>query len=191
MSSRSRQATVALLAVVCICLVAACGSSAGATAASGAASSSGPASQGPSTAPEGVSGSTHEFSATLEVTGAVTQTASFTQNLGGRPACPDFAQAGIAGNGPSALWYLPNNPDSTFLMTWDVLTYKGPGTYSDPSANSVSLSAGGQVFDQWPTSVVSVTVNADGSGSSSFQNLHPYPQASTAMVSGTETWTCS
>ena len=182
-----RQCATVVLSLACLVTVSACGSS---SPPSGAASSSGPASQGPSTAPESVSGSTHEFSATLGVTGAVQQTASFTQNLGGRPACPAFAQAGIAGIGPSA-WYLPDNPDATFLMTWDLLTYKGPGTYTDPAAMSASLSAGGQVFDQWPTSVLSVTVKADGSGWASFQNLHPYPQASTAMVSGTETWTCS
>ena len=89
------------------------------------------------------------------------------------------------------MWYLPNNSDSSFLMTWDVLTYTGPGTYMGSAANSANLAAAGEQFVALtPTSsTLSVTVNADGSGSATFSNLQD--QATKAAVSGTETWTCS
>ena len=89
------------------------------------------------------------------------------------------------------MWYLPDTSDYTFLLTWDVLTYTGPGTYTGATANSVDLTAGGQQYvGLTPTSaVLSVTVNADGSGSATFSNLQS--QATQAAVSGSETWTCS
>ena len=184
---RSVAGIVALASVAL--LIAACGSSSTATDSTNLGGSSGQAAGATAGV---VSDGTHEFTATLSVTGAVTKSASFTQGIAGRPACAAFAQAGIPGAGTNPkLWYLPNNPDSTFLMTWDVLTYTGPGTYTGSSANSVNLSAGGQQFVALtPTSsTLSVTVNADGSGSATFSNLQN--QATSAAVSGTETWTCS
>jgi len=184
---RSVAGIVALASVAL--LIAACGSSRTATDTANMAGSS---SQAAGATTGAISGSTHAFAATLSVTGAVTKSASFTESIAGRPACAAFAQAGIPGTAAnSKLWYLPNNPDSTFLMTWDVLTYTGPGTYADPSTLSVSLAAAGEQFVALtPTSsTLSVTVNADGSGSATFSNLQD--QATKAAVSGTETWTCS
>ena len=169
-------------------LIAACGSSSTATDTANMAGSS---SQAAGATTGAVSGGTHAFAATLSVTGAVTKSASFTESIAGRPACAAFAQAGIAAGVHPKVWYLPNNSDSSFLMTWDVLTYTGPGTYADPSTLSVSLAAAGEQFVALtPTSsTLSVTVNADGSGSATFSNLQD--QATKAAVSGTETWTCS
>ena len=184
---RSIAGIVALASVAL--LIAACGSSSTATNATNVGGSSSP-DAGPTTG--AASGGTHEFTATLSVTGAVTKSASFTEGIAGRPACAAFAQAGIPGTGANPkVWYLPNNPDYTFLMTWDVLTYTGPGTYTGSAANSANLAAGGQQFVALtPTSsTLSVTVNADGSGSATFSNLQN--QATKAAVSGTETWTCS
>ena len=169
-------------------LIAACGSSSTAT---DATHLGGGPSQAAGATTGAVSGSTHAFAATLSVTGAVPKSASFTESIAGRPACAAFAQAGIAAGIHPKVWYLPNNSDSSFLMTWDVLTYTGPGTYTDPSTLSVSLSAAGDQFVALtPTSsTLSVTVNADGSGSATFSNLQD--QATKAAVSGSETWTCS
>jgi hypothetical protein len=187
-SVRRSAAGIVALASVAL-LIAACGSSSAATDATNLGGSS---SQAADASAGAVSGGTHEFSATLSVTGAVTKSASFTEGIAGRPACAAFAQAGIPGTGVNPkLWYLPNNPDSSFLMTWDVLTYAGPGTYTGSAANSVNLGAGGQQFVALTatSSTLSVTVNADGSGSATFSNLQN--QTTKAAVSGTETWTCS
>jgi hypothetical protein len=187
-SARRSVAGIVALASVAL-LIAACGSSSTAT---NATNVGGSPSQAAGHSTGAVSGGTHEFTATLSVTGTVTKSASFNQSIAGRPACAAFAQAGIPGTAAnSKLWYLPNNPDYTFLMTWDVMTYTGPGTYTGSSANSVNLGAGGQQFVALtPTSsTLSVTVNADGSGSATFSNLQN--QGTKAAVSGTETWTCS
>jgi len=187
-SVRRSVAGIVALASVAL-LVAACGSSGTPTNVS---NPGGASSQGAGATTGGVSGGTHEFTATLSVTGAVTKSASFTEGIAGRPACAAFAQAGIPGTGVNPkLWYLPNNPDYTFLMTWDVMTYTGPGTYTGSAANSANLAAGGQQFVALTatSSTLSVTVNADGSGSATFSNLQN--QATKAAVSGTETWTCS
>jgi hypothetical protein len=184
---RSVAGIVALASVAL--LIAACGSSSTATDTANMAGSS---SQAAGATTGAVSGGTHAFAATLSVTGAVTKSASFTESIAGRPACAAFAQAGIPGTVANPkLWYLPNNPDYTFLMTWDVMTYTGPGTYTGSAANSANLAAGGQQFVALtPTSsTLSVTVNADGSGSATFSNLQS--QATKAAVSGSETWTCS
>jgi hypothetical protein len=187
-SARRSVAGIVALASVAF-LIAACGSSSAATDATNLGGSS---TQAAGATTGAVSGGTHQFSATLSVTGAVTKSASFTEGIAGRPACAAFAQAGIPGTGANPkVWYLPNNPDSTFLMTWDVLTYTGPGTYTGSSANSVNLGAGGQQFVALTatSSTLSVTVNADGSGSATFSNLQN--QATKVAVSGSETWTCS
>jgi hypothetical protein len=184
---RSVAGIVALASVAL--LIAACGSSSTAT---DATNLGGGPSQAAGATTGAVSGGTHAFAATLSVTGAVTKSASFTESIAGRPACAAFAQDGIPGTAANPkLWYLPNNPDYTFLMTWDVLTYTGPGTYTGSSANSVSLAAAGEQFAALTStsSTLSVTVNADGSGSATFSNLQD--QATKAAVSGSETWTCS
>lgn len=168
-------------------VVGACGSSGSA----GATSPAGLSGAGAGDTTGAVSGGTHQFLGTLSVTGAVTQSASFTQNISGRPACAAFAQSGInAGTHPS-VWYLPDNSGSSFLLTWDVLTYAGPGTYTDESTFTVSLAAGGLEFVPLTatSSTLSVTVKADGSGSATFANLQD--QVTKAAVSGSETWTCS
>jgi hypothetical protein len=84
MSSRSRHATVGLLSVVCMCLVAACGSSANATTASGAAS--GTTSANATTASGAASGTT---SASSAATGTSTVSAA-------APVCPSAGSVSTA-----------------------------------------------------------------------------------------------
>jgi hypothetical protein len=187
-SARARRRLVGAAGALLLLCASACGASSVASSSAGA-----PNGGAVSSLPEvtAAPGGTHQFSATLTVTGAVTKSASFTELIGGRPACAAFAQAGINDGSHPSVWYLPNNSDYTFLMTWDILTYHGPATYTDQSTMSVDLTAGGQQFVVLtPTSsTLSVTVKADGSGSATFANLQN--QATKAAVSGSETWTCS
>ena len=139
----------------------------------------------PTTAP--VSGGSHQFTATLTVTGAVKFTATFTQPLSVLPACSALAKTGFSSN----TWSIPQPNTQDSKLNWNVQPYTGPGTYSDPKTfgNSVELTGPkGDEYDQVDSSVGSITVNADGSGSATFKNLQDSDEKA---VSGIETWTCS
>jgi hypothetical protein len=157
--------------------LAACGSpSTAASSAQGSTGSHAASSTGP-----------HEFKATLTVSGATKQTETFTENLSVLPACSVLAKTGAGGT-----WSLPAGGSTSFVLNWNVSKgFNGPGTYTDPAdfEGSVELDANSEEFDPVPSSVLSVTVKPDGSGSATFQNLQD--QYSQAAVNGTETWTCS
>jgi len=140
----------------------------------------------PTTAP--AAGGTHEFTATLTVTGAVTKTVNFTQGLPNLPPCATLAKTGFSG----ATWSIPQANSAAEMLNWNVDPYNGPGTYSDVSTyhNSVALTdqASGTEYDPVDASVMSVIVKADGSGSATFKNLQ---DSDGNAVSGSETWTCS
>jgi hypothetical protein len=130
--------------------------------------------------------SAHEFSGTLSVSGATTQTATFTETLENLPACSVLAKTGADGT-----WSIPQPDSNTFSLNWNISPYSGPGTFTNPSdfQDSVELDAAGQEFDPVASSTLLITVNADGSGSAKFSNLQN--QYTQAAVNGTETWTCS
>jgi len=179
-----RRAAIGFSLVCCMAVVSACGSSSTATASANAAA---PSSQALSPTSGGLSGGAHEFTATLQVTGAVTQTLNFTQSLSVLPACSVLAQSGFSGT-----WSIPQPNSTAFVLNWNVTPYTGAGTYADASTyqGSVELDANqGEEFDPVAASVMSVTVKADGSGSATFQNLQD--EYTGASVSGSETWTCS
>jgi hypothetical protein len=133
---------------------------------------------------------THEFRATLQVTGTVTQSTSFTMSLTDLPSCSSLAQTGAG----SETWSVPISNSTTFFLNWNVTPYTGPGTFTDPTLfqNSVELDAPYQgtvaEFDQVSGSVLSITVKSDGSGSATFSDLQ---DALSNTISGSETWTCS
>jgi hypothetical protein len=134
-----------------------------------------------------VSGGSHQFTATLTVTGAVKFTLTFTQPLSVLPVCSEIAKIGFTGK----TWSIPQPNTQDSKLNWNVQPYNGPGTYSDTKTfgNSVQLTGPkGDEYDQVDSSVGSVTVNADGSGSATFQNLQ---DSLSKAVSGSETWTCS
>jgi len=111
--------------------------------------------------------SSHEFSATLTTTGAVKKTEKFADSL-------------LVGG------------SSSFGLNWNVSKgFKGPGTYTNPKGfqDSVELTAPAGQFDPLGSSVLSVKVDANGSGEATFKNLED--AYSNAFVSGTEKWTCS
>jgi hypothetical protein len=174
-------------------VIAGCSSSTAATPATngsvpaGSTNTAGSASQAanPTTAP--VSGGSHQFAATLTVSGAVKFTLSFTQPLSVLPACSEIAKTGFT----DKTWSIPQPNTQDSKLNWNVQPYTGPGTYSDPTTfgNSIELTGPkGDEYDQVDSSVGSVTVNADGSGSATFQNLRDSDEKA---VSGSETWTCS
>ena len=139
----------------------------------------------PTTAP--VSGGSHQFTATLTVTGEVKFTLSFTQSLSVLPACSEIAKTGCTGK----TWSIPQPNTQDSKLNWNVQPYAGPGTYSDAATfgNSIELTGlKGDEYDQVDSSVGSVTVNADGSGSATFKN---HQDSDEKAVSGSETWTCS
>ena len=164
----------------------ACGASSVASSSSGAAAG-GAVSSAASTA--AASGS-HEFTATLKVTGTVTQSSTFTETLEFLPACSTLASTGESGT-----WSIPiDTSEDTFSLNWNITPYTGPGTYTDPNSfqDSVEVDAPYQgttdEFDQVSGTSLSITVKSDGSGSASFSNLQDGDQL---PVSGSETWTCS
>lgn len=183
-----------LILVGAALLVAACGSSATSVPATngsnqaGATNAAGSTSQAanPTTVP--VADGTHEFTATLTVTGAVAKTVNFTQGLPYLPPCATLAKTGFTG----ATWSIPQGNSAAEMLNWNVSPYNGPGTYSDVSTyeNSVELTdqASGTEYDPVDASVMSITVNADGSGSATFKNLQ---DTDGNAVNGSETWTCS
>jgi hypothetical protein len=133
----------------------------------------------------------HEFKATLTVTGAVKKTEKFTEDLSVLPKCSVLATGSLP-YAKSRSWSLPAGGSTSFSLNWNVSKgYKGPGTYTNPKdfQDSVELDASAGQFDPVSSSVLSVKVNANGSGKATFKNLQDaYTNAS---VSGTETWTCS
>jgi hypothetical protein len=181
-----RRAVIGFSLGCCIAVVSACGSSGTASSTvTGSPNTAGSSSQVSSPTSGAVSGGTHEFNATLQVSGAVTQSLNFSQPLTDLPACSTLAQSGFQG-----IWSIPEPNSETFYLNWNVTPYTGPGTYADASTyeGSVELDANGVEFDALPASVLSVTVKADGSGSATFQNLQD--EYTGSSVDGSETWVC-
>lgn len=176
-----RRVIISALALLLLCSVA-CGVAVEASPGAG-----GPARDLAPT-PPAATPSGHQFTATLEVTGAVTQSRSFTMDLTGLPSCSALADGAYDGTA-----MVPFPHAGTLRLDWNMDRYPGPGTYTDPSsfANSVDLTVptGGELdeYQEVPGSVLSLTVNPDASGSATFQDLQDWQNHS---VSGSETWTC-
>jgi len=182
-----------LVLAAAVFVAAACGSSTSASTATngsvsaGSTNAAGAASEAANATTAPVSGGSHQFAATLTVTGAVKFTLTFTQSLSVLPACSSLAQTGFT----DKTWSIPQPNTQDSKLNWNVQPYTGPGTYSDVTTfgNSVELTGPkGTEYDQVDASVLSLTVNADGSGSATFKNLQ---DGDGKAVNGSETWTCS
>ncbi len=133
-------------------------------------------------------------------------TLAFTSTSGGYGggSCSAGAKSGNGTAGPG-LWQLPSyggsNQNPQAEINAMIQSYKGPGTYTgsqyvvDVSAMSTAPTNGlpnsALPDTNWlpsSSSVLSITVNADGSGSASFTNLQTSGQA---PVRASETWTCT
>lgn len=183
----------ALIVLGCLAL-AGCGASThsvssqsvGGTAASRATASAGSASSA-----AGASGSA-SFSGTITVTGSVSASGSWTDdNEAWSGSCHDWATTSRAGAGPFNVPG-PGGPANATVaghqlgIAFVLPGYTGPGTYSTGVTNT-GIDADGHVYGS-PASY-SLVVNADGSGSLTFSNAAD-PLNSSAVISGSETWTC-
>ena len=174
-------AGVALFAAACSSSTLPPGAAPATTAPGGAGSFSG--ALGATTGP--LAGGGREFSATLKVTGSVTQSVDFTETLALLPACSVLAQTGFNGT-----WSIPQPSVSRALvLNWNITPYSGPGTFTKRAAfaGSVEFDTATDQFTPVPASVLSITVNSDGSGSATFSKLN---DGLGGTVSGSETWTC-
>ncbi|MGD0409793.1 MAG: hypothetical protein ABSB34_12495 [Candidatus Limnocylindrales bacterium] len=175
-------AGVALFAAACSSSTLPPGAAPAATAPGGAGSSN--AAPGATSGP--VSGGGREFVTTLKVTGSVTQSVDFTETLALLPACSVLAQTGFGGT-----WSIPQSlTSSALVLSWNIKPYSGPGTFTKRAAfaGSVELDTTTDQFTPVAASVLSITVNPDGSGSATFSKLK---DGLGGTVSGSETWTCS
>ena len=136
-------------------------------------------------APSGNRGVT--LHAKLTVSGSVTGTAEFTQQVDAT-SCADFA----------AKFELPSSDDAKLsngqkvALSDSVTKYHGPGTYAaadlDQSAATLSINNSDEPYQPLgKDSTRSLTVNSDGSGTYAFAN---WPNPGSNVVSGTLTWTC-
>lgn len=187
-SARARRRLVGGVGAVVLLCASACGASSTPSSSAGAPTGAASSSSAASTA--AASGG-HAFTATLKVTGTVTQSATFTEDLSVLPACAVLAKSGMA----NQTWSIPQPlTDQSFALNWNITPYTGPGTYTDATAfqDSVDLDAPYQgtadEFDQVSGTTLSITVNSNGSGSATFSNLQDGDQL---PVAGSETWTCS
>ena len=185
-----RRAVVALSIVCCIAAVSACGNASTPTRPMNTAATStnrvGLATRTPGNTPAPVSGG-HEFVAKLSVTGAFTQSLEFTKPLTALPPCSTMAKTGATGG----TWSVPQPNSEDFYLQWNVTPYTGPGTYTDVSTfqGSVEIIGNqGVEYDPVDSSVLSLAIKADGSGSATFKTLTDAYSGDT--VNGTETWTC-
>ena len=147
---------------------------------------SNPATQTPGNTTAPVSGG-HEFVAKLSVTGAFTQSLDFTEPLTDLPPCSTMAKTGATGG----TWSVPQPNSEDFYLQWNVTPYTGPGTYTDVSTFQDSVQVIGNQgveYDPVDSSVLSLTIKADGSGTATFKNLQD--TYSGYAVSGSESWTC-
>jgi len=187
-SARARRRLVGGAGALLLLCASACGASS--TASSSASAPTGGA-VSTSAATTAAASGTHEFTATLKVTGAVTQSSTFTESLSILPACAALAKSGMA----NQTWSIPQSlTNQNFSLNWNITPYNGPGTYTDATdfQDSVEVAASYQgtddQFDQVSGTTLSITVNSNGSGSATFSNLQDGDQL---PATGSETWTCS
>jgi hypothetical protein len=138
----------------------------------------------------GQGGSGVTFSAQIDFTGFAPIQGSFTDSSTASSAtsCSDYASNGMK---PIAGWFGPDPSGSTiggqtveFSLSVDLNTFRGLGTY--PGDSFMALTIGS---DLYAGGAKSITINADGSGSATFENAQA--AGANQVESGTITWTCS
>lgn len=145
--------------------------------------------------------------ATFDITGSVTLKETITNILPARKdgtkaaTCEEYAKGYSPSSGRLVL-DLPNFVAAdeidghSFVLDGRVSHYTGPGTYQTAdlsgTGNPIGFSIDGHALVAKETSVVTVTVKADGSGSFVFDEL---TETSTGItnpqsITGSLTWTC-
>jgi len=140
--------------------------------------------------------------ATVTITGGVAFTGSFDTRLP-VATCADAAKSGTRPSGsyggPTFLVPNPQNNGSSvgrghnFSTDVAASRYHGPGTYTGTSLMATQMAADTKPGDQethifaFPTSIGTLTVNDDASGSFQFSGLQ---DAGSVKISGQVVWTC-
>jgi hypothetical protein len=178
----------ALTVLGCLALAGCGGSthSAAGSAPTQAASSAGGASAGSGNAAGAV------FSGTITVTGSVTASGSWTDTNEAWPeGCKDWA---TNTRGDAAPLHVPgpggplngNVSGHQIGIAFLLPHYAGPGSFTSGLGNT-GIDADSHVYDS--PAAYKLVINGDGSGSLTFSNAAD-PLNSSAVISGSETWTC-
>jgi hypothetical protein len=144
--------------------------------------------------------------ATVTITGGLTFTRSYDDRLTAA-ACADVARSGTASDGRGVrMFYVPvpppdpgGNPGSVggghnFSTDVAASPYHGPGAYTGSGLNATQMDADTPPGSQdthifaFPTSVGTMIVKPDASGSFQFRGLQ---DPGSVTISGQVTWTCS
>jgi hypothetical protein len=130
------------------------------------------------------------LSGQIDFTGFAPLKGSFTDSstASGSSSCSDYATNGMK---PVAGWFGPDPGGTTFdgktvefSLSVPLNTFKGPGTY--PGNSFLALKIGSDLYAGGAKSII---INADGSGSATFEDAQG--SGSSQVESGTITWTCS
>jgi hypothetical protein len=140
------------------------------------------------------------FNGTFQLHGAITKQSAFSGNFAassGTSSCAALAAKGTftpPGEKPQFALPTPHVGSSVYFLA-SILPYHGPGTYG----RAALLGGGGASIISGPTAeynplastaTVSVTIEADGSGTYTFANAAAVNPAKPS-VSGSLSWTCS
>ena len=145
--------------------------------------------------------------ATVTITGGLTFTGAYDARLAVR-TCADVAKGGTGQSGGTggAMFYVPippldpgGNPGSVggghnFSTDAAAWPYHGPGTYTGSGLTATQMDADTPLGSQdthifaFPTSVGTLIVKPDASGSFQFDGLQ---DPGSVTISGQVTWTCS
>jgi hypothetical protein len=198
---RAAKAAAGLASVLLTGVLAACGGSSGTPAASPPASTSPAGTTSTAAAPTGtpIAGLV-AFHGTFQLRGAVTRQSTFIGYPGSTAAPGSCAAIGAKGTGaPAGLkpeFAIPTPPaGSSTYFNASVVPYTGPGTYGHAafiSGGGASIIVGsGPGYDPLsPKATVSVTIDANGSGTFTFANATAVSPGKPTL-SGTVSWTCS
>lgn len=185
----------ALTVLGCLAL-AACGGGANSTPGAGSGANTNASGSAPTQAASSAGGTSGGsggavFSGTINVTGSVTASGSWTDTNEAWPqGCHDWATTSRAGAGPLNVpgpgGPMDENVSGHHLGIAFVLPgYTGPGTFTTGVSNT-GLNVDYHVYTAAGYKLV---INGDGSGSLTFSNAAD-PLNSSAVISGSETWTC-
>jgi hypothetical protein len=153
----------------------------------------------PPSLPIGATPSPYSFTGTLTLSGEIALQGRFSDSVTLRhETCEQYVRALAPA---TTLWVVPTPNDSESIAGHVVgytagvpsappsTGYKGPGSYTTPSAIVSVLTVDSASFGPGDSASATITVNASGAGTMSFSDL--VDTATNAAESGTVQWTCT
>lgn len=138
------------------------------------------------------------FTGSIELKGEIAVKGSFTDTITSREETCDQYVRGLAP--ATTLWVVPT-PNTGVMVGGHIVSlsagvptdtpstgYRGPGTYSEPSAIVADLIIDNTSFVAGDEGTATITVAEDGSGSLSFTDMED--TSNFARESGSEHWKC-